>query len=98
MIFDHNQIFTRNKEVEEGKFYAYKETPLFCLVLCLKNLSDKEYIRFELKVFDVLDDNFKFFIGNKFSCSAATGKYGYWAMWKFYDMEYFSYVKLRYKK
>ena len=55
MIFDHNQISTRKKEVEEGKFYTYKETPLFFLVLCLKNVSDEEYIGFELKVLDLLN-------------------------------------------
>jgi hypothetical protein len=72
--------------VEEGKFYTYTETPLFCIVICLKNVSDEKYLGFDLKVLDVLDKKHYYFIGNIIlsrqpKVNMVIGGYGLYLIW-----------------
>jgi len=83
MQFDHNQICTKNNEIEVGKQYCYKEDSTIAEVKILADNSDKEFIRFTFEVIESRDVLLK--VGEHFSVSAKCGHYAYGGMWRLWD-------------
>ena len=90
MKYDHNQICTKDNEVEVGKDYDYKEDSSIFRVRVVKEESDKEGIGFKLEILEGPEK------GTSFSCWAANGKYAYSGMWRLYDLNtYVNVAELR---
>ncbi|MBA7659154.1 hypothetical protein ES703_67125 [subsurface metagenome] len=85
MKFDHNQICTRNNEIEVGKQYIYRESlpTIIAEVKILSDDSDKEFIRFTVVVIKSRGSFPK--VGEQFSISAKRGHYAYGGMWRLED-------------
>lgn len=85
MKFDHNQILTRDKEIEVGKQYIYRESmpSILAEVKILADDSDEEFIRFTVEVIKSREDFTK--IDGQFTISARRGHYAYGGMWRLED-------------
>ena len=80
MKYDHNQICTKNNEVEVSNIYDFKEDSYIAEVEVLSATSDEEGIGFRLKVLKANYD-----LDKEFNCWAAAGKYAYSGMWRIWD-------------
>ncbi len=83
MKFDHEQICTKNNEIEVGKQYQYKEGSAIVGVKLISDNSDKEFIGFTVKVVEPIGDSFK--VGELFDVTAKRGHYAFSGMWRLYD-------------
>ena len=83
MKFNHNQVCTKNNEVEVGKQYCYKEDSMIVEVKILADNSDKEFIGFTVEVIESRDDFLK--VGEQFPISARRGHYAFSGMWRLWD-------------
>lgn len=92
MKYDHNQICTKNNEIEIGKEYCYKEEGEICNVIVLEDKSNDKYLSFVLKIKENLTEGFAN-IGHEFNVSAALGKYAYNGMWRLWDLG--EYIKVK---
>ena len=85
MKYSHNQICTKDDEIEVGKQYCYKEgfPTVIAEVIILEDNSNDEFIAFKVKVIKAFDDFPK--AGEEFDISARRGKYAYSGMWRLWD-------------
>lgn len=83
MKFSHNQICTKDNEIEVGKQYCYREDSAVVEVKMLSDNSDEEFIRFTVEVVASRNDFLK--VGEQFSISAKRGHYAYSGMWRLWD-------------
>jgi len=85
MIYNHNQIQTRTKEVVIGKDYAYfEEFPnAIAMVKVLEDNSNDEFIKFKLEISRTIHPSMV--EGKIFECSAKRGLYSYAGMWMIKD-------------
>jgi hypothetical protein len=84
--YNHNQICTKDSEIEVGKKYQYYESlpTIIADVKVLEDNSDEEYLSFKLKVLKDLGGTIQ--EGEIFHISAAQGHYAYAGMWRLYDL------------
>ena len=84
MKYDHNQICTKDNEIEVGKQYCYKEDQFIAEVIVVKDTSNKDGIGFDLKTVKSNAPSL-FKVDKVFDIWAASGHYAYNGMWRLYD-------------
>jgi hypothetical protein len=82
--YEHNQIQTDNKQIEIGRNYSYfEEFPnAIACVEAIEDNSDKDFIKFKLKIVKGIHSTMIGKEGQTFDVSAKRGLYAYPGMWR----------------